>query len=103
MEILLLFKKLIIAFERNPLLTFREFVETLVSEIMTLALQEVSDHEWSESDFEGHIHSDLLSKAINDVTTAIDPFYHQLRTTIISHQVANKQAPQQPIANPPSH
>lgn len=66
----------------------------LVSEILTLALKEVSDEAWSESDFEGRAHSDLLSQAINDVTSSITPFYHQLRTEKIAHQLEQTKATQ---------
>ncbi len=72
----------------------------LVSEILTLALKEVSDEAWSESDFEGRAHSDLLSQAINDVTSSITPFYHQLRTEKIADQLEQSRSTPQEQSTP---
>lgn len=64
----------------------------LASEIITLALVEVSDERWSESDFEGHTHSDLISQAIGDIVSAVTPFYHQIRTQLLAHKVEQEKA-----------
>lgn len=88
--------------ERDPnwFIAHRESrLRQLVSEILTLALKEVSDQEWSEADFEGHTHSDMISQAINDVTRTIDPFYHELRTKVIAKELEQNNT-EQPSVQP---
>ena len=59
----------------------------LVSEILTMTLQEVSDEKWTATDFEGHTHSDQISQAINDLVKIIDPIYHQIRTELLTKDI----------------
>ena len=62
----------------------------LVNEIFTLELKEVSNDTWTETDFEGRTHSDLVSQAIKEITTNIEPVYRMLRIQLISNQLKQK-------------
>lgn len=50
----------------------------LVNEIFTIMLMEVSEGRWSERDFEGRQHSNLISKAISSLTTRVMAEYRRL-------------------------
>ena len=62
-------------------------IRQLVDEIFTLKLREVSRNSWSEADFEGREHSDLITNAINTLTQHANSTYHNIRKQIISKQV----------------
>lgn len=59
-------------------------LKQLVDEIFTLKLMDVSNHKFTEQDFEGKDHSLLISKAIAEVVAQITTKYKQLSTAITS-------------------
>lgn len=54
----------------------------LVSEIFTIKLLDVSEGRWSERDFEGRLHSSIITKAIASLTTHVMAEYRRLVTTM---------------------
>lgn len=63
----------------------------LVSEILTLKLKDVSNDQWTESDFEGHQHSDLVTSAINEIMTRVTVVYRQLRIALVSKELKDQK------------
>lgn len=57
-------------------------ISQLVSEIFTIKLLDVSEGRWSERDFEGRLHSSIITKAIASLTTRVMAEYRRLVTTM---------------------
>lgn len=58
-------------------------LKQLITEILTISLEHVSNGSWSESDFEGKSHSDIISNTIDDVLAVVGPFYKSLKTQLV--------------------